>query len=476
MRIPSTQTPSQTSDNTQRIKFKKLILLAYGLCLALLPLPPSPHAMSKSLKTTPTCKQQLSTEMCHKIGQMLIVGFGGLKQDTEGKILWEDPNNTLFKENSNIANAIKNQYIGGVILFSRPYRQSPTEKFIRDRNIQSAEQTAKLTADLENYSKQMRKDQSLPEIPLFISVDQEGGMVDRFPKGKDFSGPNLLPQALGANEERALSEQSRDPESTDRLQKSLLQTRQYADQMATRLNRLHFNLNFAPCVDVNINPLNPILGGLGRCFSANEAIVAHQAWEFVQAFHQQGILATLKHFPGHGSSLGDTHLGLVDVTDTYNKDKELSPYQRLIEEGYEDIIMTTHVINGQIDKTQCKPGSRSDPKTWCPGTMSQTTLTKLLREQLGFKGVIVSDDMTMGAISDEYPLDFALEKGINAGVEIFIISNNTSDKTEFMVNTIAALIKSGKVQPSTIDKAYQHIVAVKNRINAARGDDKDSDF
>lgn len=439
------------------------MIFLLGSVVALAPF--ASQAMSKSQNATlPACKQQLSSETCHKIGQMLIVGFGGLDQDPKGQILWEDPNNTNFRENSNIAKAIKNQYVGGIILFSRPIRQSPSGKFIRERNIQNPEQTAKLTLDLQNYSKQIRQNEKLPTLPLLISIDQEGGMIDRLPKDQGFSNPNLLPQALGANEERAISELNKDPNSPYTVEKALSQTREYADKMAIELNNLHFNLNFAPDLDVNINPLNPVLGGRGRCFSANADVVAHQAWEFVLAFHDKGIIATLKHFPGHGSSLGDTHVGLVDVTETYQKERELLPYQRLIEKGYEDIIMTAHVINGQLDKTQCKPGLPDDPKTWCPGTLSQVTLTTILREQLGFKGLIISDDMTMGAIANEYPLDIALEKAINAGVEMFIIANNFSDDTELLVNTIAKLIKEGRVKTSLIDNAYQHIVELKKRI------------
>lgn len=437
-----------------------------------------PNSSTQSL----ACEKQLSTETCSKIGQMLIVGFGGLKQDDNGKILWQDPDGTVFNKKSMIAKDIKFNRIGGVILFLREFRQNKTGNFIRYRNIQNPDQLSTLTSALKNYSDQTRKEDKLEELELIISIDQEGGMVDRLPKELGFQPENIIPQAFGANEEKTLAVGSKMTSTASTISSTTMstmtpmtsngirnptldQTYQYANQMAAQLNNLHFNINFAPCVDVNINPLNPVLGGRGRCFSSNYQIVIDQAWEFIQAFHNAGIIATLKHFPGHGSSLGDTHEGLVDVTDTYHKMDELEPYRELINRGYEDLIMTTHVINGQIDRTQCKPGPMEDRTTWCPGTMSYATLTSLLREQLGFKGVIVSDDMTMGAIANEYPLEIALEKAINAGVDMFILANYTSHQTSEVINTIARLVIEGKVQQSRIDDAYNNIVKLKKSMN-----------
>ena len=169
------------------------------------------------------------------------------------------------------------------------------------------------------------------------------------------------------------------------------------------------------------------------------------------------IIPVLKHFPGHGSPLGDSHIGLVDATNTYQKDKELQPYYRLTAEGYDGMVMTTHVINGQIDQTQCKAGLKTDRSTWCPGTMSKKTLTDLLRNKMGFRGLIVSDDMTMGAIAREYDLRGAFKNSINAGVDIFIVANNYQDQTDEIINTIARLVKDGDIKRETIDAAYGRI-------------------
>lgn len=389
------------------------------------------------------CKKQVSPKLCREIGEMLIVGFGGVK----------DPNGLAFKRNSQIAKDIKNYHVGGVILFSHPIRNRKTTEFLRDRNIQSPAQVAKLNSALQAYMTEVHP----KSLPLFIAIDQEGGLVDRLTTDLGFKQNTLLPQAFGAAEERVYSQ----PQPK---RQALEQTYQYAENMAQELAAYHFNLNFAPLVDVNINPLNSIIGGKGRSFSVNPEIVADQAWEFINAFHHNHILSTLKHFPGHGSSAKDSHIGLVDVTETYQKEKELLPYRILINKGFQDVIMTTHVINGQLDKAQCKSGNPTDRNTWCPGTMSYVTLTKVLREQLGFKGIIVSDDMTMGAISKEYPLDIALEKAINAGVDMFIIANHMDDSTATVINTIAKLVKENRVNADKIHQAYQHITGIKLRL------------
>lgn len=391
---------------------------------------------------TVLCRKIADQKLCDEIGQMLIIGFGGFKQDDNGKILWNDTNSTKFNKNSLISKHITSNNIGGVILFLKPARDIKTGAFIRDRNIQNPAQVAKLNQDLQEYNKQINKSQNLPSLPLFIGVDQEGGYVDRLPTTQGFPVKTLSPQAFGAKNA---------PE----------ETYTYAKSLAQEMHDLHFNLNFAPVVDVNINPTNSIIGGLGRSFSSDPDIVSNQAKQFTNAFNAYKIITALKHFPGHGSSTNDSHLGLVDVTATYQKDKELKPYANLIADGYSGMIMTTHTINGQIDQTQCKVGLKDDHSTWCPGTMSRKTLTDLLRKQMGFKGLIVSDDMTMGAITKEYDLRTAYKNAINAGVDMFIVANNYKDQTDEVINTIVQLVKSGEVKREKIDTAYNRIVNFK---------------
>lgn len=402
-----------------------------------------------------SAQPQLSPELQFKIGQMMIVGFGGLKE-VNGKIVWQDTNGTRFNEHSLIAQNIKNYGVGGIILFERPFYSAATGQYLKDRNIQHPSQVRSLIDDLQAFAKQVAQQQHRPSLPLIVSADQEGGMVDRLPYYRGFILRFPIPQAFGTNQQLA---------GNDPVKKSaaLNSTYNIVSKMAEELANLHFNVDFAPSVDLNVNPLNPIIGAMGRSLSADPQIVVDQTNMIIKAMHNKGIIVTIKHFPGHGSSQQDSHENLVNVTDTYQL-SELLPYRQLINYGYDDIIMTTHVINGNIDKTQCKPGAKNDATTWCPATLSYNTLTKLLRQKLGFKGVIISDDMMMGAIAKQYSLEDALAKGINAGVDMFIISNNDGDHTAAFVNTIAKLIQEGKVSEKQIDQAYQRIIRLKNKI------------
>jgi beta-N-acetylhexosaminidase len=408
---------------------------------------------------TEQCTQFVAAATCQKIGQLLIVGFGGMDADKTGKTSWDDPNGQVFKENSIIAHAIADWHIGGVIYFRKILRTSEGG-IVRDRNILNSDQLHQLSSDLQAYNAKIRQQQQLPPLPLIISIDQEGGMVN--PLVFVATLPNFTAQSLGTNQ----TLNSADPK---KLQAALAFSNDYGKKIGKTLRSLGINLNFAPDADVNINPVNPIIGGLSRSFSDDPKIVVDQTAQIIDGMHSEGAMATLKHFPGHGSSSGDTHKGLVDVTNTYQMEKELYPFKTAIERGYDDFIMSTHVINGQIDRTQCAPGDPNNPATWCPGTMSYKTLTELLRNQLHFKGVIISDDMSMGAIAANYPLETALEKGLNAGIDMFIIANHDADYTGRMIITIAKLVHDGKVAESRIDDAYQHVVAAKQKIGATNG-------
>lgn len=411
-------------------------------------------ALAQTTITNPqACTQIVSADLCQKIGQLLIVGFGGFKQDENGKVIWDDSNGLNFNENSRIAHDIADWKIGGVFLSRMIYRDKKTGKYLRQRNLDGAHQIIHLTEALQAYNQKIRQQQNLPDTPLFITIDQEGGMVNSL----NFPSMAKVAQALGKNEEISFNDPKKRQEALDF-------TYQYALHTANELRELGINLNFAPDVDVDINPVNPIIGSLGRSFSDNPQIVTDQANETIKGFHEGQIIPALKHFPGHGSSTGDTHKELVDVTNTYQREKELMPYKILISQGYDDVIMSTHVINGQIDRSQCRSGDPNDAHTWCPGTMSYKTLTELLRNQLNFKGIIVSDDMSMAAIAANYPLDIALEKALNAGVNMFIVSNHDDDYTGKFVITIAQLVKSGKINPDRIEQAYQRIIAAKQKL------------
>jgi beta-N-acetylhexosaminidase len=223
--------------------------------------------------------------------------------------------------------------------------------------------------------------------------------------------------------------------------------------MAKTLAELGINLNLAPVVDVNTNPDNPIIAKYERSFSADPEIVTEHALEFIKAHHEQGVLCTLKHFPGHGSSTGDSHLGVVDVTDTWAR-TELEPYANIIQAGQADAIMTAHVFNANLDSEY-------------PATLSRPTITGILREELGYGGVVISDDMQMGAIADHYGFETAIQKSIEAGVDIIAIANNSVYEEDIAARTVALikqLVQDGRVDEARIHESYQRIQRLKSKL------------
>lgn len=340
--------------------------------------------------------------MDKKIGQMLIIGFRGLTVDDSSKIV-ED---------------IKEGRVGGVILFDVDVALGYTE-----RNIRNPQQVKELIASLKKYAK----------IPLFVSVDQEGGKVARLKEKYGFS-PTVTQQYLG--------------------QINIKDTTVfYASRIASTLQELGFNFNFAPVVDLNINPDNPVIGKLERSYSASPEIVTQNAKWSIESHHQKGLICAIKHFPGHGSSTTDSHIGFVDVTDTW-KSEELIPYREIILANLADCIMTAHIFNAKLDQDY-------------PATLSNAIINGILRNQLKYNGVVISDDLTMKAITDYYGFETAIEKAINAGVDILLFGNNlTYDENiaSKVINVIKKLIDDGKIPKSRIDESYNRIINLKNKI------------
>lgn len=336
-----------------------------------------------------------------KIGQMLMVGFKGFE----------------VADTSHIIRDIREYHTGGVILFDYDV---PTRT--PDRNIENPLQVQQLIADLQN----------LANIPLFIAVDQEGGRVARLKTDRGFM-PHLSASSLG---------DLNHPDST----------RQYAALMSEQLAGLGFNVNFAPVVDLNTNPQNPVIGQLNRSFSDQPDIVVKHATIFLEKFQENNILGVLKHFPGHGSAWNDSHVGMADVTDTWEP-VELQPYREIVESGLPFAVMTAHVFNGHLDPD-------------FPATLSANVQTDILREQIGFDGVLFSDDMQMDAIRSFYGFEFAIEKAIRAGVDVLVFANNSvywPDIVPQAVSVIHQLIEEGVITEERIDESYRRIMSAKER-------------
>jgi beta-N-acetylhexosaminidase len=349
----------------------------------------------------PACASEKSDSLAVKIGQMLMIGFRGLTvADTPG-----------------IAADIKERHIGGVVLFDYDVPlHSPS------RNISSPQQLSRLTHEL----------QQLSATPLFIAIDQEGGKVNRL-KPKFGFPASVSAEHLGLID---------NPDSTTAA----------AATTARTLKAMHIGLNFAPVTDLNVNPDNPVIGKLGRSFSGNPEVALRNIRLTVEAFHHEGIIATLKHFPGHGSSTTDTHRDFTDVTATWS-DKELEPWRALTESGYRDVVMTAHVFNAKLDPLY-------------PATLSNATINGLLRSRLGFKGVVVSDDMQMKAIADHFGLEEAIRLAINAGIDVLIFGNNTAwdpDIATKATTIIRDLLQKKLVTQERIEESYQRIMELKQR-------------
>lgn len=349
----------------------------------------------KEIVQHPTSVHQSGTDsLDFKIGQLIIFGFYG----------------TSVNKNDLVYKAVKEGKIGSMLIYGRNLAPQKTGEVLK-----------RLIDDFQKAS----------PIPLFISIDQEGGKVNRL---KPELGFPQMPSAewLGTKN------------NTDT-------TKFYADNIAYTLSRLGINLNYAPVLDV-LNRNCPVLGARERCFSADPDIITKHAGLTIQSHHYFNVKTVVKHFPGHGNSLADSHLGVADVTKTWQP-VELLPYIRLIKSGKVDAIMTAHIVNGKLDASLL------------PATLSKKIMTGLLRDSLGFNGVIFSDDMQMKAISEQYSLEQSVFKAMEAGVDVLMFSNNIPGVNAYEPNNIHALIKKlvteGKIPMSRIDASYKRVMELK---------------
>jgi beta-N-acetylhexosaminidase len=201
-----------------------------------------------------------------------------------------------------------------------------------------------------------------------------------------------------------------------------------------------------------------VIGALGRSFSADPAVVTAQAHAFIAAHHAHGVTTTLKHFPGHGSSQADSHLGLVDVSATWQR-SELDPYRTLIAAGIVDAVMTAHVFNTRLDPTY-------------PATLSQATITGLLRDELGFDGVVITDDMNMQAITSQYGFEQAAVLAVQAGADLLAYGNNLvydPQVAQRAISALAAAVTRSELTKERIDGSYQRLLRLKAKFQAAQG-------
>lgn len=330
-----------------------------------------------------------------KVGQLLMCGFHGQQADEQ------------------ITRLIREYHVGGVIYFRR--------------NVESVDQLTRLSAELQDMAAEAGA------LPLMISVDQEGGMVARIDKEGMTQVPGNM--ALGA---------TGNPEYT----------LECAQILGRELKSIGIDMNLAPVVDVNNNPLNPVIGV--RSYGEHAESVATHGVAAITGYQSQGIAATAKHFPGHGDTAVDSHLGMVTVPHDRNRleQMELLPFRKAIEAGV-DAIMTAHVMFPSIEPEPI------------PATLSHKVLTGLLREEMGFEGIIITDCLEMHAISKPYGVAEAAVRAVEAGADLILVSHTLQDQVAAL-EAIVKAVRTGRISEEVIHQAVERIMTWKKSAAASR--------
>ena len=348
-----------------------------------------------------------SADLSVMAGEMIMTGFRG---------------QALEHDNAPPLRALREGKIGGVILFAKDIQTGKT------RNISSPEQLKALTARLAEAGS------AGPCAPVWIAVDQEGGRVRRLSAHNGFRD---WPSALNMG------------------RRSPQHTWETALDMGLMLADMGINLNFAPSLDLHW-PDSPAIGRQERAFSSEPAGVARHGAAFARGMRNARIVCCYKHFPGHGSARGDTHEGYADISETWSE-RELEPYRDLLGSNLPAMVMVAHVTLRRLDDR--------------PASLSPAVVTGLLREKLGFRGVIVTDDLDMEAVASQYPLKERIRLAVNAGAVILLFGNNLhyDEELPFLVHAaLMELIDEGDIPPERIRASYERIRELKAFVNNSR--------
>ncbi len=332
------------------------------------------------------------------IGEMLMLGFLG----AEASAPWSQ----------RLARQISAGQVGGVVFLGH--------------NFKSRAGVASLTKLYNAAGGRYR--------PL-VSLDQEGGAVQRLGKKLGYTS---IPRARQVAQKMSAREA-----------KSLYLS------LADMVRGAGFNFNLAPVVDLEIDPANPVVGKWGRAWGRDAETVTRFATAFLDAHHDRGLACSLKHFPGHGSSRGDSHDGFVDITGTWSR-AELEPFAALARSRAADAVMTAHLYHSDF-------AGRADE----PVTLSHRAIEGVLRGDLGFAGAVITDDLDMGAIRNRYPLQEAVVRAIAAGSDIIMLSNSANPDEELPARTIAnvkAAVADGRIKRSRIEQAEARVAALRAKL------------
>lgn len=306
---------------------------------------------------------------------------------------------------TNAADLIKEYKLGGLILFGT--------------NIKSETQLVNLTNALKTVN-------SNNKVPLFISTDQEGGRVNRMPAS-----------IINTPRARSIGETNNEKYAYN-----------IGNVIANELTSFGFNVDFAPVLDIQSNPKNTVIGD--RSFGSNSNIVSKQGAAMMKGIRSGNIIPVVKHFPGHGDTSIDSHLALPVVNkDLASLNKlELIPFRNAFKNNA-DMVMVAHILMKKLDSKY-------------PASMSKTVITGLLRKQLGFDGVVITDDMTMGAIAKHYNLKDAAVKAVNAGSDMILVGHG-KENVSTVYNSLYKAAKNHTISESTINKSVYRILSLKRK-------------
>lgn len=331
-----------------------------------------------------------------KAGQMIVVGFQG-----------DDADDASVKA---LRVELATGRLGGVMFLKT--------------NIKSLDAARGMNAAFREAS---------PDLLPFITLDQEGGSVERLTRDVGFTE---IPSAASIAARNT-------PEQAEAIY----------TKMAAAMGELGFSVNFGPVADLNLNSSNQVIAKFGRAYSADPAVVTQYDEAFIAAHHAAGVLTALKHFPGHGSSTADSHEGFVDITKTW-QDSELDPYRAMIADDVVDMVMVGHLYHADY----------SDAGEQVPSSLSPQWITGVLRNDLGFDGVVISDDLEMGAIRDHFSLQETVTMAVRAGMDVLLFSNTADYRAGLGREVLDILLAEAAADPefaARIEQSYDRIVALK---------------
>lgn len=329
------------------------------------------------------------------VGQLLVMGLPANSADDESAQV--------------LARQIRNRKVGGTVLLRHNVKDRDSLLGLADLFVRANPQ-------------------------VLNAIDQEGGLVQRLSTQVGFK---KIPRAQWVAN-NLTDDQARD----------------LYFAAGSELRGAGFNLNLAPSVDWH-DPNNPVIGKHGRSFGSQPARVARYAGSFIDGMEQAGVASTLKHFPGHGTSRGDSHNGFVDITNTWSSD-ELQPFQLLGNKA--QVIMGGHLFHPSFSDGEL------------PVTFSEKALRLVLRQKLGFGGVVITDDLDMGAIRNSFSLQQAVIYSLQAGNDMLLMSNSLNYDPELpdrVAGWVVSALESGKLQPATLAAAYSRVMALKQSMSFA---------